>query len=116
MSTLTTARTDGFAQRPLSTAIRNVEGRASENEVVALDAHRFWRLDGDNRWRMIVCTRGEIWITQERDLEDYVLRAGDMFLVTQRGKVLIGALCDASVEITPSLRKAPYRGDYRLQA
>jgi|GEM_PF-2847709 len=116
MSTLTAARTEGFDLRPLSAAIRNVEGTATDTQVVALEAESFRRLDGDNRWRMILCTRGEIWITQERDLEDYVLKPGDIFLVTQRGKVLIEALCDALVEITPSLRKAPYRGNYRLQA
>jgi len=116
MSTLSAVSKDRPNLEPFNTAISNVEGRVNELQIVELDAQDVWRLTGDNRWRAIVCTRGEIWITQERDIEDYVLTAGDIFLVTQPGKVLIGALCAASVEISPSLRKAPYRGDYRLQA
>jgi hypothetical protein len=110
MSAIASVKTDVFGLHPLTTAIRNTEGRPSE--VVELRAAELWRLNGDNRWRMVVCVRGEIWITQERDVRDYVLTAGDMFIVTQRGNVLIGALCDASIEITPSLEGRPYRGNY----
>jgi hypothetical protein len=63
---------------------------------------------------MIICVRGEVWVTQERDVRDYVLTAGEMFIVTQSGSVLIEALGDTSVEITPSLRSAPYRGGYAV--
>ena len=110
MSAIASFEKDVLSLHPLTTAVRNVEGRLSE--VVELCAEELWRLDGDNRWRMIVCVSGEIWITQERDVRDYVLTAGQMFIVTQRGNVLIEALCDASVEITPSLEDRPYRGDY----
>lgn len=110
MSAIASVRTDSFSMHPLTTAIRNIEGRLSE--VVELDTKDLWRLDGDNRWRMIICARGEIWITQERDVRDYVLTAGEMFIVTQRGSVLIEALRDASAEITPPLKSASYRGKY----
>jgi hypothetical protein len=110
MSAIARVKTNVFGLHPLTTAIRNTGEGLSE--VVELDAEDLWRLDGDNRWRMIVCVRGEIWITQERDVRDYVLTAGEMFIVTQRGSVLIEALGGASVEITPSLKNAPYRGDY----
>lgn len=112
MSAVPGVKTEVFGLHPPTTAIRNAEGRLSQ--VVELDAQAVWRLDGDNRWRMIICVRGEIWITQERDVRDYVLRAGEMFIVTQRGSVLIEALGGASVEITPSLADAPYRGDYPI--
>ncbi len=114
MSTLTTARTEGLSLHSLSTAIRNVEGRVNENEIIDLEAQGFQRLDGDNRWRVILCTRGKIWITQECDVRDYVLEAGDMFIVSQPGSVLIEGLGDASVQITPSLKRKPYRGDYPI--
>ncbi len=97
-----------------SAAVRNID--AANNDQVKLAEGGIWRLEGDNRWRMIICTRGKAWVTQERDLEDYVLMPGDVFLVTQPGKVLIGALCDAAMEITPSLRKAPYCGRYPLRS
>ena len=110
MSTLSAARTHVLNLRPLHSAIQNAEGEASY--TVQLETDDLWRLDGDNRWRMIMCVRGEIWVTQERDVRDYVLEAGDMFIVSQSGSVLIEALRAASVQITPSLKMKPYRGAY----
>ncbi|HEX6306275.1 MAG TPA: DUF2917 domain-containing protein [Anaerolineales bacterium] len=71
-----------------------------------------WRVDGDNRWRLVICHRGEVWITQDSDLRDYVLKAGDMFLVTLPGTLVMQALKEADVEISASLKSKPYRGDY----
>jgi hypothetical protein len=79
---------------------------------VELRAGDFWRASGDDRWKMIVCRQGMVWITQERDFQDYVLEAGEMFLITQPGVVLMQALEDARVEITPSLKTTPYKGNY----
>lgn len=112
MSALVSLKVRVPSLHPLSTAICNVEGRNSE--LVELGTQDIWRLDGDNRWRVIVCVRGEIWVTQERDLRDYVLSTGDMFIVSQRGSVLIQAFGKACVEITPSLKSVPYRGDYPI--
>jgi hypothetical protein len=61
---------------------------------------------------MIVCVSGVAWITQERDMQDYVLTAGQIFLVTLPGTVLVQGLKDATVQITPSLRARPYVGNY----
>ena len=88
--------------------VRNAPEAA--DSVIAMHRDDLKRLDGDHRWRMIVCREGTIWITQERDWRDYVLEPGDVFVVTRRGQVLIEALEDALVDITPSLRTAPYRG------
>jgi hypothetical protein len=85
--------------------------RASSDEM-ELRAGEPRRLDGDYRWRAIICHRGVIWITQERDLHDYVLTAGEMFLVTLPGSVMVQALEDASVLVTPSIRAVPYVGNY----
>lgn len=79
---------------------------------VELGLGEVWRMQGDNRWRMIVCEQGVIWITQERDMQDYVLTAGQIFLVTLPGTVLVQGLKDATVQITPSLRTRPYVGNY----
>jgi hypothetical protein len=72
-----------------------------------------WRARGDQRWRIIVCRRGVVWITQERDLADYVLRTGEAFIVTLPGPVLVQALEPASVAVTSCIRATPYSGDYR---
>jgi len=112
MCVLVRAGNDVFQARPTASAIQNVRGKS--NDSIDLKAGQISALEGDNRWRLVVCVRGEIWVTQEQDLEDYVLAAGEMLVVNQRGKVVIGAREDASVEITPSLRKAPYRGRFQL--
>ena len=76
----------------------------AERELVARSIER---LRGDNRWRAIVCLHGRVWITQEHDLKDYVLEPGEIFLVTRSGTVVIQALGDACVDITPSLTGTP---------
>jgi hypothetical protein len=65
---------------------------------------------------MIVCVSGEVWVTQKRDLRDYVLAPREMLVITQRGDVLIEALSEASVVVTASLKRAPYKGPYPVFA
>jgi hypothetical protein len=108
MSVLAHVTTDARGLHHATTRIRNAEG--AFGETVDLDARDLRRLDGDHRWRMIICLSGEVWITQEHDVRDYVLTPGDMFLVSRPGSVLIEALCDASVKITPPLKSKAYRG------
>jgi hypothetical protein len=73
-----------------------------------------WRARGDQRGRVIICRRGLIWITQERDVVDYVLHEGEIFIVTLGGLVVVEALEPASVTVvTPSTRARPYAGDFR---
>jgi hypothetical protein len=72
-----------------------------------------WQARGDQRGRVIICCRGVVWITQERDVVDYVLQEGEIFIVTLPGLVLVQALEPASVTVvTPSIRTRPYAGDY----
>lgn len=91
----------------MEAALCNVEGPVTEVDMCAGD---LWRMGGHNRWSVIVCLRGVVWITQEHDPRDYVLARGEMFLVTQPGTVLIGGVEDASLQITLPVRTAPFRG------
>ncbi len=86
-----------------------------EDQVqVDLEVGARWRARGDQRRRVILCCRGVVWITQERDVVDYVLQEGELFIVTLRGLVLVQAIEPASVTIiTPSSKARPYAGDYR---
>jgi hypothetical protein len=52
---------------------------------------------------MVICLRGRLWITQERDPNDYVLTPGELFIVSRRGTVLIQALAESTLQITPSM-------------
>ena len=38
------------------------------------------------------CERGVVWLTQSGDPEDYILRAGDDFTATRRGRIVAQAL------------------------
>lgn len=78
----------------------------ARGEILHLD------LAGGNRWRIIFCARGRLWVTQEQDVRDYVLEPGQMFIITQPGEVILQALSGAEVVITPALRAVPYRGRY----
>ena len=79
-----------------------------------LEVGALWQARGDQRWRVIICRRGVVWITQERDAIDYVLQEGEIFIVTLPGLVLVQALKPALVTVvTPSIRARPYAGDYR---
>jgi hypothetical protein len=78
-----------------------------------LEVGALWQARDDQRWRVIICRRGVVWITQERDGVDYVLQEGEIFVVTLRGLVLVQALEPASVIVTPSIRATPHAEDYR---
>lgn len=79
---------------------------------VDLGISEVWRGRGDQRWRIIACRGGTIWVTQKVDLTDYVLREGEIFVVTLPGPVLVQALEEASVTITPPIKAMPYTGEY----
>lgn len=43
----------------------------------------------------IRCVSGLLWITQEGDIRDIILRSGDEFIITRRGIALISSLADS---------------------
>jgi hypothetical protein len=87
-----------------------------EGEIhLDLEVGALWRARGDQRGRVIICRRGVVWITQERDLVDYVLQEGEVLIVTLPGSVLVQALEPASVMVVARSTKArSYAGDYRV--
>jgi hypothetical protein len=64
--------------------------------VRCLSAQEIERLDGMQLGDTIVCTNGVLWVTQEGDLEDYLLRKGEKFAAHRLGLVLIQALTDSA--------------------
>jgi hypothetical protein len=73
-----------------------------------LEAGALWRAPGDQRWRVIICRRGVVWITQKRDAVDYLLREGEILIVTLPGLVLVQAFEASSVTVVmPSARERP---------
>jgi len=58
---------------------------------------------------VVEVSKGEVWLTQERDPRDYFLRAGDWLRIDHPGTVVISALGnDAWLALTP-LRSQPGR-------
>jgi hypothetical protein len=95
-------------QQLASKQITNKQRQAAS--MIELSRRAVWELGGDRRWGFITCHRGEVWITQTGDVQDYLLKAGEVFLITLPGLVLIQALEDAAVEVTPPRKSRPYRG------
>jgi hypothetical protein len=54
------------------------------------------RMDGA-RGTTLRVTRGTLWLTQERELRDIVLSAGDVFTIERGGVTLVEALDGATV-------------------
>lgn len=108
MSVMTRIGAQSLGQCMATTQVSNVDRTA--NEIIQMDVDEIRRLRGDNRWRVIICRKGRIWVTQEHDWRDYVLEPGDIFVITQLGQVLIEALHGSSAEITPPVRSASYSG------
>ncbi len=65
--------------------------RNSKEVEINLYPGELLRMSG-NIGAEIVCHAGMLWITQEGDPRDYVLAAGDCFLIGSRGLVLIESL------------------------
>ncbi len=83
-------------------------GLADSQVHLDLEAGALKRAPGDQRWRVIICRRGVVWITQKRDAVDYLLREGELFIVTLPGLVLVQALEPSSVTvIMPSTQERP---------
>lgn len=97
------------APRRQVTTLRNIQNLESQTDLAAGSLHR---LDGDNRWKVIVCRSGSVWVTQAYDPNDYVLAAGEMVVITQPGRVVVEALQSASVQISLSLETSPFAGDF----
>ncbi len=80
--------------------------------VIALETGRSKNLGLTPRGKIISCLKGSIWVTQEKDLEDYILEEGESFMVTVPGRVIVQALEEARFSVNHSLRKSRFSGSY----
>jgi hypothetical protein len=110
MSETSTVQTTIWHTYPVAPTVRNAHGPAAQ---VRLRDGELWSQEGDARWSVIVCLEGRVWLTQERDWRDYLLTAGDIFVVTQRGRVVASAQGPAVLQVTPPLESAPFAGRMR---
>lgn len=80
-----------------------------ETTEVQLAANSLLRMEGDSRGIIILCRSGSCWITQEGDPRDYYLRDEKSFATYREGLVVVQALADTDIVISPG------RGEFHLR-
>lgn len=55
----------------------------------------------DQKGQRVACLEGQLWITQQHDIRDVVLEAGECFVIEKQGLTLLFALRDAIVTVSP---------------
>jgi len=79
---------------------------SSPDKIVDLKAGQVWAIKGRRRRQIVFCLKGRIWLTQENDIQDYVLEEGDAFLITRPGLVTVRALGAACIGYCEDLDRA----------
>jgi hypothetical protein len=80
--------------------------------VVDLAAGQGWGVKGTRRQQTLFCLQGSVWVTQECDIHDYVLEAGEAFVITLPGLVLVRALKPSRIGYAESLVPASFKGRF----
>jgi hypothetical protein len=69
-----------------------------EAPVLALDMGEVITLD-DAAGVRIQARTGTVWVTEEGDLKDHIIGAGDAFVISRRGRTLVQALAPSWISI-----------------
>ena len=56
-------------------------------------------LTGDARGIAIACLEGDLWITEEGDSRDYMIRPGERFVVDRPGRIVVASLQEAELAL-----------------
>jgi hypothetical protein len=80
-----------------------------------LRAHQLVRFD-DATGVAIVCLRGELWLTQDGDLDDVILGPGERFTLDRPGLALVEALKASSLRVAMPLELHPGQESWRTRA
>jgi Protein of unknown function (DUF2917) len=94
-------------------AMLNTKQKIHNSTEISLAEHKLWSIEGDRRGDVISCLSGTLWITQQVDLNDYMLEAGKSFWVTKPGAVVVQALDNAQFKY--SLNELESHGETELQ-
>jgi ferric-dicitrate binding protein FerR (iron transport regulator) len=66
---------------------------------IRLTRNSFWSVQSRPNEIEVECREGKVWITQEGDDRDVILRAGGQFRIEKRGRVIVQAVTDAEILI-----------------
>ncbi len=78
----------------------------------SLEPQAVERLDGIYACDAIVCTGGILWVTQEGDPDDYMLRKGETFVARHEGVVVVQAIAKATYRITGNYERFDRRNKW----
>jgi hypothetical protein len=78
-------------------------------EARCLEPQAVERLPGLRSGDAILCRRGILWVTQEGDPEDSMLRRGEVFIASRQGLVLVQALTQASYRLSRDYKLFDWR-------
>ena len=87
----------------------NSQEREQEKELAT---GRSENLGWTSRGKIISCLKGSVWVTQEKDLEDYILDAGESFMITVPGRVIVQALEDSVFSVSHNRVKGKFTGSF----
>ncbi len=85
---------------------------ATPEKRIALAAGQGWSVKGRRRHQTLFCLEGSIWITQENDICDYVIEAGEAFMITRPGLVLVRALKPSSIGYGERFETSAFNGRF----
>ncbi|WP_319522825.1 DUF2917 domain-containing protein [uncultured Desulfosarcina sp.] len=66
-------------------------------KVVHLATGQGWGVKGKRGRQTLYCLEGTVWVTQQGDMRDYLLKEGDAFVVSRPGLVMARAMTPASL-------------------
>ena len=75
-------------------------------------------LDGNRCGRLVCCGEGVLWVTQEGDGRDYLLRRGESFQTTLAGRIVVTAMADSGLSLAHNvlagLARSPRYSPFKL--
>ena len=67
-----------------------------------LSAHEIERLAGIRAGDKVICTHGILWVTQEGDPQDHLLRQGQRFVAERPGVIVVEAMSEGACVFSQS--------------
>ena len=85
-------RVPGLQRQALKTECSSPGDRVVE---VCLAPRQAFTLQGDHRGVRLTALQGTLWVTQQGDAQDYLLRPGEAFTITRPGTVVVQGMREA---------------------
>ena len=98
-----------MALRAANPRIHILRSQERSQSTSCLGARETERLEGLRAGDAILCIRGNLWITQAGDPQDYLLAQGQKFVASRRGLVVVQAFTDSAYRCVPDFRGASSR-------